>query len=115
MAFINCQQVGQALTDWLALATQAERDALCSAMGCTEGLLAAIASNDSLSVQITGDGTAGNPLQANLLLDPAGDNQLQIGANGAYVAPELPAFTASDDGKTLTVDGTVNPPILKWV
>ena len=115
MALVSCAQLGQALTDWLLLATQAQKDAMCAALGCTEDVLTAIASNDSLSINITGDGTAGNPLQANLLLDPAGDNQLQIGANGAYVAPELPAFTASDDGKTLTVDGTVNPPILKWV
>ena len=114
MALVSCAQLGQALTDWLLLATQAQKDAMCAALGCTEDVLTAIASNDSLSINITGDGTAGSPLQASLLLDPAGDNRIQIGASGAYVAPELPPFTAAQDGMSLKVDGTSAPPVLVW-
>lgn len=111
MAFVNCDKIGQTLIDWLNLATQSQKDDLCEALGCTEDTLTQIASTDSDALTITGDGTAGSPLQVHVVLDPASDNLLSLSASGLKAS--LPPYSASDDNKVLTIDPSTHTP--KWM
>lgn len=67
-----------------------------SSGGGSGGGLAAVATTDTATVDFTGDGTAGAPLSADVILAPA-PNGLQETAGGLLVAP------SADAGNTLTI------------
>lgn len=105
MAFVTCPQIGDALQDWLALATQAQRDALCAALACNADSLAAVAVLDSTTVDFSGDGTTGAPVTGSVVLDPALTNRLTAGPLGLLVSPNAqfttnPTLVDTDSGKT---------------
>lgn len=54
--------------------------------GTGSGGLTAVAHNDSASVQMTGDGTSGNPLQSIVKISASAGNQLSVNADGLFVA-----------------------------
>lgn len=94
MAFLSCDQVGQALILWASNASPTDRAALCNALGCSEGdlsqVLAAIGSSPAAVRNVLGLGTAA--------LEDAGtpNGVAELDSSGHVPASQLPDLAITD-------------------
>lgn len=65
--------------------------------------LAAVATTDTPTIDFSGDGTAATPVTGAVKLATGGVNRITAEATGLRVTPELPAYTAADNGKKLVI------------
>lgn len=82
MSLVTCANVGRDLTEWLLDASAEEREAMCDAMGCVQDFI----TENTDTVILSGDGTNGNPLQADVEISGGAGNALEARPDGLYAA-----------------------------